>query len=731
MTSVTPPTEEQQMIIQGDLDLVLGNTGSGTGSIYLRDGASNLYANGNSHLKQTLVELSNGDFNVTGTGSNLVNFDIPGSISFRTDTSGLFSTSVGELLLESLDTTGGKVTLSSSGPGADSVLIRSLDTVDGQIKISSAGQGAALPAVKIEATGTTGGGIDIESATDSTTVRSININASNTTNGSVQITGQGNFAANVPAISLQAPNTTSGKILLNSAGNTDAIELSATGTTGGAININSAGPGTGDGSIYLNASNATTGKIKIDSNGTGTDSFSVNTPNGGQILSAGNELSLQTTDTVAGVKIATVTPNVPVVIGTAGSTTTVAGNFVTNGVWNEMRPTNSIFYDNIITVSSNPLVSTGADSGLAIKRQQQPNDTGIGEVANRVIPRLQGQFQAGSSAPGTLVLDTSTSNAADDYFFGWVIKITSGAGANQIRKINTFVSATQTATIFQTADNTTEPTFTDGLDLTTAPSTGDTYELYNGNYSTVVYNEVDDSLQHREAILEPGSDAIIAGQFTKTKVGELTVEPLSYRYAEISAVGTLVTVTLNGHSGANEDKVRIANGVTATGSITDGVYEILNVTPNTFDFINPTAVTTDVNSVVDLDLLETSTLYVNKILPQDIGYGSLSIGGLVNSQTVTLDKTVSGGPSFVNINVDNSVQGAWFVAVYNITETTGASACFAATKRSGDNGNVNRIVNESGADGHRLRMRWLDSGTLQLGTASTGLGTQDFYVRWS
>jgi len=732
MSSVTPPTEEQQMVVPGDLDLVAGNTGSGTASLYLRESNSNLYANGNTHLKQTLVELSNGDFNVSGTGSNLVNFDIPGSISFRTDTSGIFSTSVGQMTLESLDTTNGKVLVSSAGQGTDAVLIESLDTTDGQIRLSSAGQGASIPSLKLEATGTTGGGIDIESATASSTVRAININATDTTNGSVQITGQGDFSSSIPAINLQAPNGTSGKILVSSGSNSttvDAIELNASSATGGAININSQGPGTSDGSIHINAANATSGSVKITGNGTSATALNVATPNGGQTFNAGGEVTIQTTDTTDGIKIATDTANVPVTIGTAGSTTTVAGNFITNGAWTELRPTNTIVFDNIITVNTNPSVAGDSDAGLAMKRQQQPNDTGVGDVVNRPIPRIAGSFQIGSATPATLVLDSATSNAPDNFYTGWSIKITSGAGANQVRKIKSFVAATQTATLYETADNTTEPTFTDGLDLTTAPAAADTYELYNGNFSTVIYNETDDSVQHREAVIEPGAIGIIAGQFTKTKIGETTIQPLSYQYAEISSSGTLVTVTLNSHDMSNGDKVRISNPVTATGTINAGVYEVSNVTANTFDFVNSTSVTTNGNSVVDVSLLETSVLAVNKIIPQDTGYGSVSIGGLANSQVVSLDKGNSS--AFATINVEDQVQGSWFVSVYNQSNSDGAGANFSVTKRSGDNGNINRITQEAGADNHRIRLRWQDGQTLRLENRRTTSGVDNFFVRWS
>jgi hypothetical protein len=734
MSAVTPPPEARQKRIQGDLNLEEGNTGAGNGSFYMSSASAEFYNPGNTHVKQTLIDLSNGDFNVTGTGVNEVNFDLPGAISFRTDTSGLFSTSVGVVKIESLDTSSsGKVQIESAGSGAGAVKLEASNSTDGQVLLTSAGQGTSVPAINVLATGTTGGGINLESATASSTVKAITLNATNTTNGSIQLVAQGNYADSVPAISLSAPNTTSGRIDITSASDSttiDAINISTTSTTGGAIHLESTGAGTSDGSIFIEATNVTTGAVKISGNGTSNNSINLVSANGGQTLSAAKQVSIQTTDTIDGIKIATVTPGVPVTIGTSGSTTTIAGNLVTNGTWNEFKPTNTVFYDNIITVNTNPIVNSGGDSGLAIRRQQQPNDVGTGDVVNRDEPKLQGLFGTGSATPGTLKLDPSTVNAPDDYFVGWRILVTSGSGVDQVRTIKSFVSATQVATLYVTADNTTEPSFTDGLDLATAPASGDSYELYNGNYATVIYNEIDDSIDLREAIMDPGSTTIIGGQYTRTNVGELTVKPLSYKYAEISASGTAITVTLNTHGMSDGDKVRIRNPVTATGSITPGVYTVSNVTTNTFEFTNPTSVTTDTSSVVDVDLLETSVAYINKILPQDTGYGTVSVGGLINTQVVILDTSTTSSEAIINIA--DQVQGAHFIKVYNSSDNTGATACFAVTKRSGDKGNVEIIIQEKAADDHRIDMKWENSDSLKLYTKKSvsGGSTDSFTVTW-
>ncbi len=92
-------------------------------------------------------------------------------------------------------------------------------------------------------------------------------------------------------------------------------------------------------------------------------------------------------------------------------------------------------------------------------------------------------FQAGSSTPATLVINASSSSV-DDFYNDWDIEITSGAGIGQRRRIKDYNGTTKVVTIYVTADNV--GGFTDGADLTIAPSSGDSYTLYPANSDSMM-----------------------------------------------------------------------------------------------------------------------------------------------------------------------------------------------------------------------------------------------------
>ncbi len=97
---------------------------------------------------------------------------------------------------------------------------------------------------------------------------------------------------------------------------------------------------------------------------------------------------------------------------------------------------------------------------------------------------ISSTFQAGSSTPGTLILN-ATESTDDDFYNEWNIEITSGVGDdNQIRRIKDYVGATRTATIYVTADNV--GGFTAGLDLVAAPAPGDSYTLTPSNSNSMM-----------------------------------------------------------------------------------------------------------------------------------------------------------------------------------------------------------------------------------------------------
>jgi hypothetical protein len=295
----------------------------------------------------------------------------------------------------------------------------------------------------------------------------------NTNNGILSITGSNSMIVNTSAISLTS-NTTN--ITLSSATNTNitsnngGVALSA--TTASTFNVSVGTLGFSSVGMTINGNS---GVLNIQN----TNTMNINSGSGA--------LNFITTNTGTGLRIATTGTGVPVTIGDALSMTTlsgnltIGGNLTVNGDTTTVNSTLVTINDIAFVVNNRP---TGiSDGGFLIHRYQTPNDTGLGQVVGDP-PKVTGVFGTGSTTPDTLVL-TNTASSVNNYYAGWWIQITSGAGLGQVRRISSYVGSTYTITLYSTLNNNDN---NDGLDLTVAPSAGDTYALYDIPYAGIYYS---------------------------------------------------------------------------------------------------------------------------------------------------------------------------------------------------------------------------------------------------
>jgi hypothetical protein len=200
-------------------------------------------------------------------------------------------------------------------------------------------------------------------------------------------------------------------------------------------------------------------------------------------------ISLNTVDTVNGIKICTANSGIPITIGNTisetiiGDNLVVVGNFTVNGTTTQINSTLISTQDNAVIVNSLP--SGLSDGGLLVRRYQTPNNTGAGKVVLDT-PYDSSTFQAGSSIVDILVLN-SGSSLVNDFYKGWWIKINSGGAVNRTRRIKSYNGSSNTATIYSDSDN--DASFSDGLDLGIAPANGDGYGLYPGTYGGMFYDD--------------------------------------------------------------------------------------------------------------------------------------------------------------------------------------------------------------------------------------------------
>lgn len=486
------------------------------------------------------------------------------------------------------------------------------------------------------------GDITIESGLDTTEFgfgdmsinRSLIMNDSYST-ASSQISLNATTSSNV--------STNSGTLTLSSidTSGTGIVNLTSSGTATNAVDIDAASGGlaidvgkaivmnavddssltTSSGSITLDvASDTVTDDLILkNTNGTDTDAVHIEALAGGILIDAnggaGNSpISIQSDDSTNGISIATGTAGVPVTIGTATSTTTIVGDLTVSGTTTTVDTATLTIEDNIILVNSGP--SGTADGGLAVKRFQNQNNAGTGDVVSDAAAQTSaehasdGFISAATATTVTFKNDGSTPpSAVDDFYNGWWIKITAGTGLNQVRRIKDYVGSTRVATIFDNADETGDPqTPATGADWTVIPSATDsTYSLFHCPYIISIYDESAD-----EWVLGcTADDPAAGGQPTITAYldlhvnnlqvdGDLTVNgSINGVQLDILEVVTLVDNTTTAVNIVNTEvhgtylisvKEVVSNSITAS-TVTTGAFAMFSATARSGKAGNITRIT--------------------------------------------------------------------------------------------------------------------------------------------
>lgn len=638
----------------GGIDIDAGTAGidilatDGPFSIDGQNVASNISLATNANAQDFTISLTGVSdssivVNSSGTGADAIKItssSATGGLDVDAGTSGIAIDTTGGMSLDAQGTTNLTTT------GAFDLTVSS---TAGSTIIS--GGEAAADAVRIVSSNAAGG-IDIDSGTggvaiDSTagfsidSVAASNITLTGTDDLTINNTGGSlvlrSTEAAVDAVRIHA-NDAAGGVDIDSG--TGGITIDSQGVVsidavGAASNFTLASTGAAQ-DLTIAVTGATDSSVIINSSGTSsTDAIKLNASAGGIDIDGTGRIDIDTTDTVNGVFVATATAGVPVNIGSSTSEVTIAGNLTVSGTTTTINTETLTVEDNIIVVNSGN-GELGADGGMVIRRNQTPNDTGAGGdvVTDTGAGIVTGAFQSGSATPGTLVLSAGAS-ASDDFYNGWWIKVTSGAGNNQVRRIKDYVGSTKTATIYVTADNT--ASFTDGLDLATAPAATDTYTLYNSPYISSFYDESADkwTLAFTNITPDPVPDAGISTvtiqRYASFDSGAITIQ----------SNGTPANSTLNvnyineftSDIGVTIEGVNINNGL-INGAAPDGT-EIVLLPDNATTKIEVTTTATIGAYMIIIDAVQASS-GANSFLRQSGGayavfaIASSGTGGAVN-----------------------------------------------------------------------------------------------------
>jgi hypothetical protein len=504
---------------------------------------------------------------------------------------------------------------------------------DSKLRIESSGTNVTNTAIEI-CTTNTAGNIEICTA-EGLGSGSINLypgsgglHVTTNTGGEIALTSNGaktsiNVDSNGPNQNLELNlNGASSGILLTSSGVSNAIVLSSTSATGNIVTTQTEGSGkvstfTGTGGFQVttltggplsittysatanlvnNTSLAaqdltlrvlgnTDSSIILNSEGNGADAIRIETTtnSGGILLQGQGQVQVQSTNLVNGVKIATTASGVPVTIGTANSTTTINGDLTVKGTTTTVHSTEVTIDDNIIIVNNAP--SMISDGGIGIKRYQPATDSSSGEVILD-SPTETGTVSSSGNTFTTINLGPAA-NANLDYYNGWWIRLSTGTGAGQTRRIKTYDNTTNIATLYADSDQTTQQPI-EGLDLITVPDATTEYQLFVCYYKFMIWDETNNEFAFTcsptNTVEQPNL------HYSNVHLNNLTANNINVTTINNLIVDTTTTVTLTNNS---------TLPVTITGfPATYGVFSIL---------VRPQSITTRAYATFQLARINSAT----------------------------------------------------------------------------------------------------------------------------
>ncbi|KAJ3371231.1 hypothetical protein GGF31_003408 [Allomyces arbusculus] len=321
------------------------------------------------------------------------------------------------------------------------------------------------------------------------------------TGGNIGVGGSASVATTLTVGGVATVNDTTESLSTS----TGAVVIS--GGAGIAKNINVGGSATIGGSTSIGGSATVTGLLSVND---GTQSTT--TSNGAVVI-------------VGGVGIG---KNLNVGGGlTVAGNTVLNGNLIVNGgSITEVKTQTLAVSDNIILLNAGP--DSSADSGVGIKRYQLANDSGNGDVVQDT-PDTTGTARTGSTST-TVVLSTAASSITDFYKDTW-IKITTGTGANQIRKIKSY---------------------NEGMDWTTVPDVTSQYAIFDTQYVLTYYDEGDNEYVFGSTPTNPASDAFVS-------IRDL----INVKCKDVTSTGVVKVDTINEHTanaGVTVEGVTIKDG---------------------------------------------------------------------------------------------------------------------------------------------------------------------------
>jgi hypothetical protein len=549
----------------GGINVISGGAGqialtSGSGGIQEVTSNGNISLTANNGSGQFTVNSSAGNQNLTLAVSGATDSQV------LIQSAGVNAT-LSAIAIKSTNTAGNIVISNASGLGAGSISALSGSggfsvTTNTGGSIGLLAQAAASSFSVASASASQNLTIGVSGATDSKLI----LQSEGTNSTSAILIKNTNTAG---SISITQPASSSGKISLT----TGSGGLLVNTQVGGALNATANGASSQIVNATTNNSQnltvAVTGntdsKLILSSTGTGNQAVSIlaTGTTGGIFASAAGSIQINTSDASNGINIGTLTTT-PVKIGTNTSTTTIYGNLDVRGTTTTIESQVVQIADNIIEINSAP--GGSGNSGVAHNRYQSANDIGTGDVVADVS-EYNGTAQAGTTTSITL---SSSDTNLDNFYNGYWVKIVSGTGANQVRRIKSYTATTKVASIYTTADQTgvlTNPTPVEGLNFTTAPDATSVYALYSCQWIIAMWDETTNQYSVVcSPMVHPDNTPTIS-HYVDMHIGNLIANQITATSINGTLADTQILVTLTDNSTAP---------VTITGfPLLYGIYTVM------------------------------------------------------------------------------------------------------------------------------------------------------------
>lgn len=539
-------------------------SGTNNGGISLISGSGGIYGTTSQGNISLTANNANGSFIVnSSTGNQSLTVGLQGNqdSQLKIESSGVNTTNTA-LVINTTNTKGNIVISNYNGLGESSSSITQLAGAGGYTLLTNTRGPISLTSqaatsnyivksngsdqnLRMSLQGETDSSLIIESEGNNTTKQAIqirtlndngNISISNNTNGSTAkvdiFTGKGGFIVNT---------ATTGSTVITTYG---ASSTYTNSTLSDSQDLN------------ITVTGNTNSKVNIASSGTSNEAIKLSTshPSGGISLSAQGKVQIESADSNNGVRIATNTLGIPVHIGTSNSMTTIYGDLNVKGVTTTINSTVVTVDDNITVVNNAPVA--GSDGGLAIKRYQPANNTGDGDVVQDT-PEASGFAQGGNA---TSIILANTSNPAVDYYNGWWVKIKSGTGAGQVRRIKSYLGGGTggfVANIYTNYDQTDlgNPQPIEGMNFSTYPEGPDhqikpqsEYELFPCGYVMMIWDESHDEFAFVCNNDAPGSENINYPHYADVRLNDLTANNLQVNTINGAQADITANVVLDNNS---------------------------------------------------------------------------------------------------------------------------------------------------------------------------------------